>query len=208
MRSEKPNRAGPRLSNLCAEIHPTRGAVPGIPPTSSVGSCPPELMTAVYDRLRAIASARMQNERSDHTLQPTALVHEAYLRLANTPDVKWSGPRQFYGAAAESMRRILIDHARGKNAAKRGGGEPHFQFDENMTPASDPVESAFSLNAALTELESRDPRMHEVVMLRYFAGRSVEETAELMEISPRTVKREWSVARLWLRARISEGRTD
>lgn len=163
-------------------------------------------MTAVYDRLRAIACARMRSERSDHTLQPTALVHEAFIRLANAQDVEWSGPRQFYGAAAESMRRILIDHARGRNAVKRGGGKVQFQFDEEMAPASDPIDSAISLNEALMELEARDPRMHEVVMLRYFAGRSVEETAELMEISPRTVKREWSVARLWLRARISEGR--
>lgn len=170
------------------------------------GTCPPELLTAVYDRLRTMARAKMTSERADHTLQATALVHEAFLKLAATPDVRWSGPRQFYGAAAESMRRILIDHARHRNSQKRGGKELHFQLDENTIGITPELRSLEALQMALEELQERDARMHEIVMLRYFAGQSVEQTAELMELSPRTVKREWSVARAWLRTKLGASR--
>lgn len=146
----------------------------------------------------------MTSERKNHTLQATALVHEVYLKLAKSAEVKWSGPRQFYCAAAESMRRVLIDHARNKTTQKRGGRETHIELNENEIGADDRLDSALRLEEALDQLRSRDLRMHEIVMLRYFAGQSVEQTAELMEISPRTVKREWSVARVWLRAKLGE----
>ena len=169
------------------------------------GTCPPELLTAVYDRLRSIAQAKMSTERTQHTLQATALVHEAYLKLAANPEMRWSGPRQFYGAAAESMRRILIDHARHRNSQKRGGKELHFQLDEKTIGVTPELRSLEALQMALEELQERDARMHEIVMLRYFAGQNVEQTAELMDLSPRTVKREWAVARAWLRTRLSTG---
>lgn len=146
----------------------------------------------------------MTSERKNHTLQATALVHEVYLKLAQSAEINWSGPRQFYCAAAESMRRVLIDHARHRNTQKRGGREMHIELNENEIGADDNLDSALRLEVALEQLRSRDLRMHEIVMLRYFAGQSVEQTAELMEISPRTVKREWSVARVWLRAKLSE----
>jgi len=169
------------------------------------GTCPPELLTAVYDRLRSMAQSKMATERSEHTLQATALVHEAFLKLAANPEISWSGPRQFYGAAAESMRRILIDHARHRNSQKRGGKELHFEFDESAIGVSSELKSLEDLHSALDELNSRDTRMHEIVMLRYFAGQSVEQTAEMMDLSPRTIKREWSVARAWLRTRLAGG---
>jgi RNA polymerase sigma-70 factor (ECF subfamily) len=172
---------------------------------SAPGTCPPELLTAVYDRLRSIAQSKMSTERKEHTLQATALVHEAFLKLAANPDLRWTGPRQFYGAAAESMRRILIDHARHRNSQKRGGKELHFQLDQNDIGISAELNSLEELQFALDELNKRDSRMHEIVMLRYFAGQNVEQTAELMELSPRTVKREWSVARAWLRTKLNGG---
>lgn len=189
-----------RDENAKSSAGPASGEATHGPP----GSCPPELLTAVYDRLRAIAEVKMTSERKSHTLQATALVHEVYLKLAHSAEVKWSGPRQFYCAAAESMRRVLIDHARHRNTQKRGGRETHIELNENEIGADDRLDSALRLEVALDQLQSRDLRMHEIVMLRYFAGQSVEQTAELMEISPRTVKREWAVARVWLRAKLGE----
>jgi len=166
------------------------------------GTCPPELFAAVYDRLRAIAETRMVGERAGHTLQATALVHEAYLRLMASPGFEWSGPRQFYGAAAESMRRILIDHARKKKSQKRGGGEARLEFHENDAGLESDQESILALDEALDRLKERDERMHELVMLRYFAGQTIERSAEILGISPRTAKREWAVARAWLRTQL------
>lgn len=176
---------------------PTEVAAPPSP-----GACPPELFAAVYDRLRAIAESRLASERPGHTLQATALVHEAYLRLMATPGMAFSGPRQFYGAAAESMRRILIDHARKRKSQKRGGGHPGRPLDESALGLEDDQESILALDEALARLQAQDERMHELVMLRYFAGQTIERTAEIMEISPRTAKREWVVARAWLRTQL------
>lgn len=175
---------------------PSKGAI--TPP----GACPPELFAAVYDRLRAIAESRLANERAGHTLQATALVHEAYLRLMASPGLAFSGPRQFYGAAAESMRRILIDHARKRRSQKRGGGQRASQFDDGAFGLEGDQESILALDEALSGLRERDERMHELVMLRYFAGQTIERTAEILEISPRTAKREWAVARAWLRTQL------
>lgn len=171
-------------------------------PSPKPGTCPPELFTAVYDRLRAIAESRMVGERTGHTLQATALVHEAYLRLMAMPGFDWSGPRQFYGAAAESMRRILIDHARKKKSQKRSNGKPMFELSENDVGLESDQESILALDEALTRLKERDERMHEIVMLRYFAGQTIERTAEILGVSPRTAKRDWTVARAWLRTQL------
>ncbi len=173
-----------------------------IGPDPKPGTCPPELFAAVYDRLRAIAETRMVGERMGHTLQATALVHEAYLRLMAMPGFDWSGPRQFYGAAAESMRRILIDHARKKRSQKRGSGQPVLSFNESDVGLESDQESILALDEALTRLKDRDERMHEIVMLRYFAGQTIERTAEILDISPRTAKRDWTVARAWLRTQL------
>lgn len=169
---------------------------------SGPGTCPPELFATVYDRLRAIAESRLASERPGHTLQATALVHEAYLRLMTNPGLAFSGPRHFYGAAAESMRRILIDHARKRRSQKRGGGQARPQFDENAIGMESDQESILALDEALGKLLARDERMHEIVMLRYFAGQTIERTAEILDISPRTAKREWAVARAWLRTQL------
>lgn len=171
-------------------------------PSPKPGTCPPELFAAVYDRLRAIAETRMVGERAGHTLQATALVHEAYLRLMASPGFEWSGPRQFYGAAAESMRRILIDHARRKKSQKRGGGEARLELQDSDAGLESDQESILALDEALARLKERDERMHELVMLRYFAGQTIERTAEILGISPRTAKREWAVARAWLRTQL------
>ncbi|MFI4860745.1 MAG: ECF-type sigma factor [Phycisphaerales bacterium JB063] len=168
------------------------------------GGGTPTLFGVVYDQLRGLAQNRMRHERVGQTLQPTALVHEVYLRLMKDPDVAWANPRHFFAAAAESMRRILIEKAREKGALKRGGDRGRVSMDDLDLAADVPSDKVFALDEALNELKKQDPRMAEVVMLRYFAGLSVEETAAAMEVSPRTVKREWSVARAWLIQRIGE----
>jgi RNA polymerase sigma factor (TIGR02999 family) len=155
----------------------------------------------VYAKLRELAQQQMRGERSSITLQPTALVHEAYLRLLRDPSVNWSDDREFYWAAAESMRRVLIDEARRRTALKRGGGRRREGFDEPAAdaPASDQSEPTELLDRALDDLQSMDARLYEVVMLRYFAGLSVEITATTLGVAPRTVKRDWATARSWLR---------
>lgn len=161
-------------------------------------------MDVVYDQLRGLAQNRMRHENAAHTLQPTALVHEIYLRLMKNPDVAWDNPGHFYAAAAESMRRILIEKAREKGAIKRGGDRGRVSMDDLDLADDVPSDMVFALDEALNELKEQDPRMAQIVMLRYFAGLSVEETAQTLDISPRTVKREWSVARGWLLTRIGE----
>lgn len=161
-------------------------------------------MDVVYDQLRGLAQNRMRHENAAHTLQPTALVHEIYLRLMKNPDVAWDNPGHFYAAAAESMRRILIEKAREKGAIKRGGDRGRVSMDGLDLADDVPSDMVFALDEALNELKEQDPRMAQIVMLRYFAGLSVEETAQTLDISPRTVKREWSVARGWLLTRIGE----
>jgi len=165
--------------------------------------CTAEMVSLVYERLRALAGARIASEPSGITLQATALVHEAFLRLMNQPDSQWSGPRHFYAAAAESMRRILIDNARKRASIKRGGNRRREPIEHVGGAENHELQTLLSLEEALARLHEQDPRMHEIVMLRYFAGQSVERTAELIGISPRTVKREWAVARAWLRSVVS-----
>ncbi len=161
-----------------------------------------DLLMLVYGELRSLAASHMRREPAGHTLQATALVHEAYMRLVGAPGSQWASRGHFFGAAAQAMRRILVERHRRVNSAKRGGG--HKRVDAERLDAitlpgdGDDALDLLALDEALTKLEEKDPDMARVVMLRFFAGLSVEETAQAMEISPRTVMREWSVARAWL----------
>lgn len=162
------------------------------------------LLALVYDKLRAIAARRMETERAGHTLQPTALVNEAYLRLVGDEGLAWSSRAHFYAAAAEAMRRILIDHARSKDRVKRGGGRPGLPLDVVDLATRDNVEEILAVDDAVCRLEETDRRMGAVVKLRFYAGLSERETAQALGISERTVQREWVVARAWLKSRLSE----
>lgn len=159
-----------------------------------------ELLRRVYDQLRAIARAHMASERRGHTLQATALVNEAYLKLLGREDVRWNDRAHFFRAAAEAMRRILVDHARARNADKRGGGRAALSIanvadlGEGQSP-----EGILALDEAIARLEEADPESGEVVRLRFFGGLTEEQTAEALGVSPRTVRRNWAFARGWLR---------
>lgn len=155
------------------------------------------LLEAVYEELRRMAGARMRLERPDHTLQPTALVHEAYLRLVRGTQ-RWEGRAHFFGAAAEAMRRILVDHARRKKARKRGGEAERVTFTDLGVAAEQPDMDLLALDEALTALCKLDPRLGRVVQLRFFAGLNIEETAAVLGTSAATVKRDWTYARAWL----------
>ena len=161
-----------------------------------------DLFPLVYDRLRRIAQARMSEERRDHTLQATALVHEAYARMMGSGGESWENRRHFYFAAAEAMRRILIEHARGRARLKRGGPDAkrrRLDFGAIADLAGeDRSEEIVALDEALHRLKERRPRAAEVVTLRFFGGLSVDETADLLGVSPRTVDLDWAFARAWL----------
>lgn len=156
------------------------------------------LIPLVYAELRRLAGGYMRHERSDHTLQPTALVHEAFLRLVEQSSVDWEGRAHFFRVAAQMMRRILIDHARGTLREKRGSGEKPVPLEEALVFAPEQSMELIKLDEALERLSKIDPRQGRIVELRFFGGLTVEETAEAMEISPKTVKRDWSVAKAWL----------
>lgn len=165
------------------------------------------LLPLIYDELRRTARAHMAHERADHTLQPTALVHEVYLRLIGDNDQRWDGRGHFFAAAAEAMRRILIDHARAKGAAKRGGGREQLDFDVVHSPTSSPMDGVvdvLTLDEALTKLAAEAPVKAQLVKLRYFAGLSLEEAAKAMNISEATAKRYWVFARAWLFKELEE----
>jgi len=156
------------------------------------------LMPFVYSELRRLAHAYMRRQRTDHTLQTTALVNEAYMRLIDSSQVRWQDRNHFFAMSAKLMRRILVDFARAKNAQKRGGGGHLVTFDEEL-PVADAKESdLLALDEALTRLAELDERQSRIVELRYFGGLTEEEIAEVLEISARTVRRDWSVARAWL----------
>jgi RNA polymerase sigma factor (TIGR02999 family) len=157
------------------------------------------LVAAVYDELKSIAARYMRREKADHTLQTTALVNEAYMKLVNVKVERWNGRTHFFAVAAQTMRRILVDHAREHIAEKRGGGHGVLQLDEALVFAPQRSHDMVKLDDALTRLEQTDPRAAKVVELRFFGGLSIDETAEAMTVSPRTVKREWMFAKAWLR---------
>jgi RNA polymerase sigma-70 factor (ECF subfamily) len=162
-----------------------------------------KLMPLVYDELRRIAHHYMSRERPDHTLQTTALVNEAYLRLVDQKHARWQNRAQFFGIAARLMRRILVDHARTHAQAKHGGGALKVSLDEVAILSPARAADVMALDDALKKLAENDPRKCQIVELRYFGGMTVEETAELLKISPITVKRDWLVAKAWLHREIS-----
>ena len=164
-----------------------------------------QLIAIVYSELRAIAARYLRRERQDHTLQPTALVNEAYLRLIDQKQVEWQNRAHFLGVAAKMMRRILVDHARTHNRVKRGSGAQRVSLDEAVTIAEDRAADLVELDRALDALAAFDERKSRVVEMRYFGGLSVEETAEVLNISLITVARDWKLAKAWLYTRIEDG---
>jgi RNA polymerase sigma factor (TIGR02999 family) len=160
-----------------------------------------QLLPLVYDELRKLATHRMSSERAAHVLQPTALVHEAYLRLVGPENAtSWDGRGHFFAAAAEAMRRILIDNARRIGRAKRGGDRVQLELhDEHPSEVQTDADDLLSLDDALVQLEKEDPQLAKLVELRYFAGMTIEDTAQVLGVSPRTVKRNWAYARAWLK---------
>jgi len=161
-----------------------------------------ELLPLVYDELRRLAAHRLSQEAPGQTLQPTALVHEAYLRLIGSHGVRWAGRGHFFAAAAEAMRRILIEQARRKRALKRGSGKCHEQLIEAELLAPEPREDLLALDEALKELANTDRAAAELVQLRYFGGLSIPEAAQVLGISPRTADRLWTYARAWLHRKV------
>lgn len=164
-----------------------------------------QLIPLIYAELREIASRQMRRERGDHTLQPTALVHEAFLRLVGNNQSTWQNRQHFLGVAAQAMRRTLVDHARRRRAQKRGGNDEKIELDEALLAGSEaPAVDLEALDSALTSLGELDRRQARIVELRFFAGLSVEETAEVLGISPATVKRDWQFAKAWLRREMAD----
>ena len=164
-----------------------------------------KLMPLVYEELHRRAAAYLRGERTDHTLQPTALVHEAYLRLIGQERVVWQNRAHFYGVAAQMMRRILVDHARGHRRGKRFGGAVRVTLDERVGTAEPPDCELLLLDQALNELAAFDPQQAKIVELRYFGGLTEDEVASLLTVSRSTVTREWLIAKGWLYRRITAG---
>jgi RNA polymerase sigma factor (TIGR02999 family) len=157
------------------------------------------LLPMIYDECRRIASRQLRHEHRDHTLDPTALVHEAYLRLVDQRNATWENRAQFFGVVAQVMRRILVDYARARHAKKRGGSAVLVSLEAAASESSDPqVADIVAIDDALGRLAARDPDQVRIIELRFFAGLSVEETAHVLARSPRTVKREWRLAKAWL----------
>jgi RNA polymerase sigma-70 factor, ECF subfamily len=167
-----------------------------------------DVMRAVYQDLHRMAETYLRRERPGNTLQPTALVHEAYLRLIDQTRVSWQNRAHFFAVAAQMMRRILVDHARTKRRDKRGGPERTLSLEEAFTVSQGRAADLVELDEALVALSSFDQRKSRVVELRFFGGLSVEETAEVLEVSPQTVMRDWKLAKAWLYDEISQPKHD
>jgi RNA polymerase sigma factor (TIGR02999 family) len=165
-----------------------------------------QLMPVVYDELRRLAQNYLSRERPGHTLQTTALVHEAYLRLIDQKSVNWQNRAQFFGIAARMMRRILINHAKERQAKKRQGYATRVSLDDAVNFFEKRELDLAALDEALNELAALDPQQTQIVELRFFGGLTIEEVSEVLEISPATTKREWDSAKLWLRRQLSRGR--
>lgn len=165
------------------------------------------LLPLVYEELRALAGSHFRHQNADHTLQPTALVHEAFVRLVNQPDEKWHGRAHFFAVAATAMRQILTDHARRKKADKRGGGWDKVELDRASAEAQGAGAKAeidiIALDEALTKLAELDARKHRVVELRFFGGLSMDEIGDALKVSKTTVESEWRAARAWLAVEVS-----
>ena len=160
------------------------------------------LMPLVYDELRRLARGYLQRERADHTLQATGLVHEAFIRLVDQSTTTWQNRAHFFGAAAQLMRRILVDHARRHRTGKRGGTWEKVEFDEALSPSVSRDWDVIALDDALKDLAQLNPRHSQIVELRFFGGLSLEEVAEVLDVSVRTVERDWRMARAWLRRQV------
>jgi RNA polymerase sigma factor (TIGR02999 family) len=165
-----------------------------------------ELLPLVYDELRRLAAHRLASERNQHTLQPTALVHEAWLKISGGEERNWNGRQHFFAAAAEAMRRIMVDRARRRLAAKRGAGEVCLDADELDIPAPAPDEQLLAMNEALEKFAALDERKAELVKLRYFVGMNFEEAAAALGIAVPTAKQWWAYSRAWLRVEIAVNR--
>jgi RNA polymerase sigma-70 factor (ECF subfamily) len=157
-----------------------------------------QLLPLVYDELHLQAVRFFSRERRGHTLQPTALVNEVYLRLCNQREVSWQNRAQFFAVAAQMMRRILVSHARARRAGKRGGAEQRITLQEGVAAAPERDVNLLALDDALTKLESIDPTKTRMIELRFFSGLSIEETAAVLAVSPRTIDRQWQTAKAWL----------
>jgi RNA polymerase sigma-70 factor, ECF subfamily len=164
-----------------------------------------ELVVLLYSELRRLASSYLRRERSDHTLQTTALVHEAYLRLADQRKVRWKNREQFMGVAAQLMRRILVDYSRGHDAQKRGRGFEKVFLEEAEGISRGKAADVVALDEALTRLAAFDPQQARLVEVRFFGGLSIEEAAGVLGVSPTTVKRNWNVAKAWLARELDRG---
>jgi RNA polymerase sigma factor (TIGR02999 family) len=170
------------------------------------GKAADELLPLVYQELRKLAAHKMSGESPDQTLQPTALVHEAWLRLAGNENRKWNDRTHFFTAAAEAMRRILVDNARRKRARRHGGGWQRIEMPQIAIPSAPVDEQLLAVNDALEKFAALDPQKAELVKLRYFVGMTIEEAAEVLGISPATAKRHWAFARAWLSEEIRKQR--
>ena len=164
-----------------------------------------DLLPLVYAELHRLAKSYMRRERPDHTLQATALINEAYLRLARE-DTDWNNREHFIGVAANVMRRVLVDYARAHKAEQRGGGLKRVEMHDELFVSAEKLDEVAALDEALQQLELHNPRQAKVVELRYFGGLSVEQIASLLKVSPRSVKRDWSVARIWLFRELEQGK--
>ncbi len=166
-----------------------------------------QLFQVAYDQLRRLAVKYLSRERKSHTLQPTALVHEAYMKLIDQTRVDWRGRTHFFAIGAQAMRRILVDYARAHTAAKRGGGRQRVSLDERLMGDFRRSEDVLALDDSLVKLAELDPRQARMVELRFFGGLTVEEVAEVLAMSKRSVEREWTMVRSWLRRELSEDET-
>jgi RNA polymerase sigma factor (TIGR02999 family) len=167
-----------------------------------------ELLPLIYDELRRLAHNFLYRERPGHTLQTTALVHEAYLKLIDQKDARWQNRAHFFAIAAQAMRRILIDSARKHVAVKRGSGGEKLSLDETAIISLEPDVNLLALDEALKALAEIDPQQSRIIELRYFGGLTIEETAEVMKLSPATIKRDWTMARAWLHQALRGGGVD
>jgi RNA polymerase sigma factor (TIGR02999 family) len=163
------------------------------------------LMKLVYGELRRLAASYLRHQRSDHTLQPTALVHEAYLKLIDVSQIDWQDRAHFFAVAAQTMRHILVDHARAVAADKRGGGAQKIALDDAVSFSNEQQDiDLLALDEALQKLAEQDATQSRIIELRFFGGLTIEETAEVLKISPATIKREWAMARAWLFRRMKD----
>jgi RNA polymerase sigma factor (TIGR02999 family) len=163
-----------------------------------------QLMPLVYDELHRLAGAYLRRERGDHTLQPTALVNEAYLKLVRQRNIRWQNRAQFFGVAAQLMRRILVDHARANYADKRGGDRVNVSLKNIGSFGTQPAADVLALHDVLNRLAEIDPDQSRIVELRFFGGLTIEETAEVMQVSHSTVEREWKIAKAWLKRELTK----